>query len=212
MKKIKYSTRIYPFKSVIKACLNVQHLTKIHEIIEYNEVFSRDKDQSSRWHQIYYKNNETFLRIYREFIKNEIKPRFNEEVVYQKIPTFRVHLPGNIAVGEWHKDKDYRDAKWAEDVNELNYYLPFTDTNKHNTFWTESVEDKGDFAPALVNYGEILEWDGANLKHGNKENKSDDTRVSVDFRVIPVSKYIPSNKGSINMESKFAIGGYYDVI
>ena len=46
-----------------------------------------------------------------------------KEKIYQKIPTFRLHFPGNIAVGEYHKDKWYRDAEWHEEVKELNYYL-----------------------------------------------------------------------------------------
>jgi hypothetical protein len=56
-------------------------------------------------------------------------------------------FPGNIAVGEYHKDKWYRDAKWHSEVSELNYYLPFTNTYGTNTIWVESEEDKGDFTP-----------------------------------------------------------------
>ena len=41
----------------------------------------------------------------KDFIQKVIKPRFGEEIVYQKIPTFRVHLPNNVSVGEFHKDK-----------------------------------------------------------------------------------------------------------
>lgn len=213
MKTFEYNTRVYPFKTLIKSALNVWYLDKIHEVCTRDEILTRTEDQSTQWHRLYYTHNKPFLSVYREFVKKEIKPRFNgEKVVYQRIPTFRVHLPGNIAVGEWHKDRFYRNQDWAKHVNEVNYYLPFTDTNKYNTFWVESEEDKADYEPALVNYGEILEWDGANLMHGNIVNKSEFTRVSVDFRVMPLSRYIPSDKGSINMESKFAIGGYYDVI
>ena len=94
----------------------------------------------------------------------------------------------------------------------MNYYLPFTNTNKYNTFWVESVEDKNDFKPALINYGECLEWDGSNLTHGNNKNTSDYTRVSIDFRVMPLSRYIPSEYGSINTKTKFKIGGYYSIL
>lgn len=213
MNKFKYNKKLFTFKSLIKEALNVRHLDQLHKIQTCNNILTRDKDQSTLWHRLYYTNNKDFLLLYKLFIQNVIKPLYHgEQIVYQKIPTFRVHLPGNIAVGDWHKDKFYRDQKWSNYVKEQNYYLPFTNTNKYNTFWVESEEDKGDYEPALVNYGEILEWDGANLMHGNKENKSDFTRVSVDFRVIPVSRYIPSTKGSINMETKFAIGGYYDIL
>ena len=42
-------------------------------------------------------------------------------------------------------------------------------------------------------YGEYYIWDGANLKHGNKMNESDISRFSVDFRVLPYSKYDEDN-------------------
>ena len=135
---------------------------------------------------------------------------YDEEIVYQKIPTFRLHFPGNIAVGEYHKDKWYRDSEWHEEVCEMNFYLPFTNAYGSNTIWVESKEDKGDYKAMDVNYGECVQWDGVNLTHGNKENISNSTRISVDFRVIPFSKYKPSNHGSINTKTKFEIGGYYE--
>ena len=77
--------------------------------------------------QMFYKmirEDESFNDVYLKFLKDKIKPRFNEEIVYQNIPTFRVHLPGNISVGEFHKDKHYRNEDWAEKVQELNNFVP----------------------------------------------------------------------------------------
>ncbi len=81
-----------------------------------------------------------------------------------------------------------------------------------NTIWVESEEDKGDYKAIDVEYGECVQWNGANLTHGNKQNLTNTTRVSVDFRIIPFSKYKPSNHGSINTKTKFEIGGYYDKV
>ena len=58
-------------------------------------------------------------------------------------------------------------------------------------------------------YGEIVQWDGSNLTHGNKKNLTNTTRISTDFRVIPMSTYKPSTNGSINTKTQFSIGGYY---
>ena len=44
-----------------------------------------------------------------------------------------------------------------------------------------------------VEYGECIQWNGSNLTHGNKQNKTNTTRISVDFRLMPYSKYKPSN-------------------
>jgi hypothetical protein len=76
----------------------------------------------------------------------------------------------------------------------------------------ESIEDKGDYKAYKVNYGEILVFSGANLIHGNKPNQSLETRVSIDFRLVDPNKFIPNEAGSINMKSKFDIGGYFEKI
>ena len=49
------------------------------------------------------------------------------------------------------------------------------------------------------------------VKHGNIINKSDITRVSIDFRIIPGSlyKYNTIIKQSADMKFKFDIGEYY---
>ena len=213
MEKIKYSIEDYPFADIIAVILNTTNLPKIHKEDHFKkyDLFTRDKDQSTKYHKLYYDN--FFKKIkptYTHFIKNIIRPLYNEEIVYQKIPTFRLHFPGNIAVGEYHKDKWYRDKEWHEEVCEMNFYLPFTKAYGTNTIWVESEEDKKNFSDMRTEYGECVRWDGVNLTHGNKQNLTNTTRISVDFRVIPFSKYRPSNHGSINTKTKFEIGGYYE--
>lgn len=213
MKKIVYSTKEYDFASLVKDWFNVNDLTDLHKFSDYEKIFSREKDQSSKWHKIFYdkiRNDSLFLDTYEKFLTNVIKPIYKGKIVYQKIPTFRVHLSGNIAVGEYHKDKSYRKGGWSDLVKEMNYYLPFTNTNDENTIWVESKEDKSDFSPMNLKYGECMQWDGMNLTHGNKINRSKDTRVSVDFRIIDENNYVPSQYGSINTKTPFSIGGYYE--
>ena len=132
-----YDTKEYPFRNIINNWLNTKDLSKLHEIKQY-EHFDRKHDQSTQWHEMFYtmiRIDKTFNRVYVNFLTDIIKPRFNEEIVYQKIPTFRVHLPGNVSVGEFHKDKDYRNKEWAEKVKEMNYYVPLTKAYGTNTIW-----------------------------------------------------------------------------
>ena len=214
MKRIEYNTKQYAFREIICNWFETYDLSKLHFIKDY-EHFERENDQSTIWHKTYYekiRSDKSFDDIYTQFLNDVIKPRYGEEIVYQKIPTFRVHLPGNIAVGEFHKDKYYRDVKWAEKVKETNYYLPLTKAYGTNTIWAESEEDLGDYKPFDSNYGECIEWNASNLSHGNKDNITSNTRVSFDFRVIPKSRYIDSNHLTINTKTKFGIGGYYEVL
>jgi ectoine hydroxylase-related dioxygenase (phytanoyl-CoA dioxygenase family) len=211
--KISYNTQKYPFRQIVSEMLEVWEgdtipLENLHTL-EHYDLLVREKDQSTIWHKRYYeKYNEQFLPIYLELIK-ELKDGFNyNSIIYQKIPTFRVQLAnGNLAVGEWHKDKDYN-----HNTNEITFWMPFVNTNEFNTIWMESKEDMGDYKPYTVNYGEILVFNGSNLLHGNKLNKSNDTRVSVDFRLVDPNKFIPNQNGSINTKTKFDIGGYFEKI
>lgn len=207
-KLINYNPEQWTFREIIRKALEVESLERIHEQVLY-EKFDREHDQSSVWHKKYYNNNGEFLKMYNDFVRMEIKKIFPDEqyIVYQKIPTFRVHLKNNLGVGEFHRDRDYNHGR-----SEINFHLPFTNTNESNSIWIESKEGLEDYKPCILNYGQILMFDGANLKHGNKVNTSEQTRVSVDFRIVPFSKYEESDKGSINMNAKFKIGEYFEKI
>ena len=214
MLQVEYDTKKYLFKEFICEWFETNDLPNLHKIEQYDH-FERSTDQSTIWHKKFYDNirsDNAFIDKYYEFIENEIKPRYGEKIVFQKIPTFRVHLPGNIAVGEFHRDRDYRDAAWAKIVKETNYFLPLTRAFDTNTIWAESEDGKEDFMPLNCDYGAFYEWDASNLLHGNKDNISDNTRVSFDFRVIPQSRYIESNRQTINTDTEFKIGGYYDIL
>lgn len=211
MKKINYSINNFPFKQKLEELFQIHELSSLNDNIE---VFTREKDQSTNWHKLFYEyaRTEDFIQMYDKFILEVIKPLYNKQIVYQAIPTFRVCYPNNIAVGEFHKDKHYRNGEWAAKVKEDNFFLPFTDAFDTNTIWVESEEDKGDFAPMDCNYGECIQWNGCNLTHGNKINSTGKARISVDFRVIKYSNYVPSEHSSINTKIKFQIGGYYKTI
>ena len=147
--RINYDIEMYPFRDVVESWFEVESilpmagLSKLHMQRQY-EHFERENDQSTIWHKCFYKKireSSVFDSYYKAFLESKVKPRFNEEIVYQKIPTFRVHLPGNVSVGEFHKDKNYRDEVWADKVNELNYYVPLTKAYGTNTVWVETEED-----------------------------------------------------------------------
>ena len=214
MFRFKYDILEYQFKDIISDWLEVDNLITLHEFKQY-KLFKRVDDQSSMWHKMFYNQiriDSRFDDMYMRFLIEHVKPRYSEEIVYQKIPTFRVHLKNNISVGEWHKDKMYRNIAWSEKVNEINYYLPLTKAYGTNTVWAESEEDKGDFEPIDLDYGECAEWDASNLVHGNKVNRTSKTRVSIDFRVIPRSRYVGSDHLTINAKIPFKIGKYYEVL
>tara|TARA_Y100000361_G_C11125218_1_gene325514 strand:- start:168 stop:791 length:624 start_codon:yes stop_codon:yes gene_type:complete len=203
MEKHKYDTEKYPFRKIIQSIYN-EPLENLNEDLD---VVNEHTDQDSDFHKMYYNfiENTKFYETYKNFIKEVIYPIFNEEILYQAIPTIRFHLPGNLGVGAFHRDSEY-----SHSTHEKNIFLPVTKAFGNNTIWAESEYNKKDYSPMDTNYGEFYLWDGANLLHGNKLNDTNSTRVSFDFRILPRSKYNENNiKESITNNTKMVIGEYW---
>jgi hypothetical protein len=210
MKKNNYSTTVYNFREYVEQFLDFSCLEDIHNSFPFEEVLIYGTDQNRHLHKKFYQGMDAcpaFINLYRDFIKNEVSPLFNEKIIFQKFPTFRVHQPNNIAVFAFHKDKEYN-----HNENEVNFYLPITKATDTNTFWFESEEDKGDFSPMEGDYGNLIQWNGANLSHGNKINETNQTRISFDFRILSKKVYDTSKpKNSKSKNKSFKIGDYYDI-
>lgn len=206
MIKRKYAINTYPFLETLQDIFGIEDLSLAHTKHEF-ELLVRENDQKTPFHKLYYDNFEKIQPIYEDLIKYEIVPLFGEPVVYQKIPTFRIQIPNNVSVGEWHKDKQYNHNQC-----EINFFLPFTKAFDTNTIWAESEEDKGDYSPIVAEYGDLVQWEGIRLKHGNKLNETGLSRVSVDFRIIPQSQWSVQGGNAINTGVRFDIGGYYKIM
>src|SRR5947209_1765182 len=102
-----YDVERYPFPVVIQGYLGTDRLEVIHKGADY-ELFTRESDQSTEFHRRFYDGlDRDFENIYRRFLEEVVRPFIGEDLVFQRIPTFRVHLPDNVAVGEFHRDRDY---------------------------------------------------------------------------------------------------------
>lgn len=203
-----YPTDIYPFREYICDLIGEEDLELLHEKFDYF-LLEREKDQNTKFHKSFYSNykNSKFEKLYKNFITGFITETIGESVISQAKPTFRVHMHNNLGVGEFHKDSDY-----DHPIEEINILVPVTDAKDTSTVWMESLPGEKDYSPIELKYGECLIFKGSLLRHGNKINTTEKTRVSFDFRVIPLSQYKPSSSGSINTGLKFKIGEYYDFL
>ena len=207
IKKYKYNIDTYNFVGKVEKLYNVNDLSEIHSdwsgAIKYDILDDIEADQKTVYHKYFYNNikDTNWYSVYDSFIKEFIQPIIGKEILYQKIPTFRVHQPDNLAVATFHRDGDYSHSK-----DEINFYLPLTKAWGNNTVWTETVVDKKDFIPIEGDVGDVWLWRGANLLHGNELNDTGKSRVSIDFRVLPKSLYVDNNMISISNKTKMIIG------
>ena len=202
-----YNLKEYKFIDEIAKWFNCANLSQIHEMYDANfDVLTFETDQATIFHKKFYSmpHDSEFYAIYKSFIKNKIQSLFNEEIIYQRIPTFRTQVPNNLSVAEWHKDDDYN-----HDKHEWNIFLPLTKAQDTNTVWAESKPGKEDYTPMDAMPGDYYLWSGSTLLHGNQLNDTGISRVSIDFRVMPLSKYKENNRISTSNHTKMTLGHYW---
>ena len=211
MKIIKFNKNTIKLKESLKRILNTDILEDVHLLYTKDTsrtLFDKYNANTTEYHNIFNNNKSLFKEDYENIIKHIKDTEYKDEefIIYQTFPALRVSIPGNISVGEIHIDADYNHPK-----EEINYWMPITELNEINTVWHESEPNKGDFKPLIINYGEIAEVYFNQCRHFSKVNTTNKTRFSLDFRIIPGSKWHTTDK---NIESmfhnvKFIIGKYY---
>ena len=171
----------------------------------------------------YYDNNLIIEKAYYKLIETRLKPLFNnEKLVIQKTPNIRFHLPFNSNIGRLETDPDeniiglHSDSEFGHPSGEQNIIISVTDMYDTNSLYYEkSPNSKKSFDNyENLNLKKNNVWIG-NLnkcKHYNEINLTNKTRISMDFRIIPYSKYNESDNHSLTNNKKFKIGDYYILI
>ena len=146
-----------------------------------------------------------FVEIYRQFMRLIQDEIFQSKIVFQRLPSLRIHYPGFTSYGVMHTDREYNHPP-----EEINIWVPITRATKSASMLIESEIGKADYQPVEMDYGELLIFDSG-LTHGNGINHEGYTRMSFDMRVIPRSIYEePSGTYSTTAHREFRIGDYYD--
>jgi hypothetical protein len=203
-----YDWDTYLFGARCEEMLKVDDLTSLRgEDYGVTGLVNRERDQSSDLHKRFYDRFEEVMEpAYRTFAADMASQIFfpDETVYYQRVPTFRVSFPGNMAVGELHTDADY-----GHQDGVLNVWVPLTPAYGSNSIWIERGPGTYFLRSWALGRGEALVFDGVNWVHGNRRNRTRISRVSFDFRLIPASRYQETNARSINIGRRLTLGEYY---
>ena len=81
----------------------------------------------------------------------------------------------------------------------------------NQNFFMESEILKKDFKPVNLNFGQYLIFN-SELMHGNKVNREEYTRFSMDFRIMFKEDYKRFERSTTTQKIKFQVGDYYDVM
>lgn len=205
-----FNPREFNFVELIEKLFETDNLSTLHKIAkrEYKSQFEIGKDSSTEFHKKFYDKYHSgwpdMVSLYGSFIAH-LSSSFFEDFLYQSFPTFRISLPGNVAVGAFHND-----AEFGHPEGEINYIIPLTYSYESSSVWVESEPNKGDFQSIPMAIGDLIKFDGNKLTHGNRTNITGRSRVSMDFRILPMSMYDENNNSvSITRNTKFIEGEYY---
>lgn len=213
IEKKQYITKAYPFRELFCDLIAMKSVEYLHHFGGFeNTGHTPGNDNNSEWHKWFYDHmrGSIFMQMYDLFMLNQIAPFFDEHIAYQKYPTLRIQIPGGKGVAAYHVDSEYNHPK-----DEINIWLPLTHAHDTASIYIESEPGKGDYTSQDVKYGEYLMFEGGKLSHGNEVNLTGKTRVSIDMRVIPLSKFVPSDKrGLAHGKVRDIVGedAYYGVI
>lgn len=204
-KRFSYSTIDFPFRENLENLYGCE-LNTIHLSLGNFEKFERNNDQSTILHKVFYSNYPKIIKpIYEDFINNFIAEIISpHKFYYQMIPTFRVGLPGNVFVGEYHKDTSYNHKGY-----EINFNLGLSNYKGQAALKTEIAPKSNEFITLECPYGEIFSFDHIDCLHGSDLNKSNETMVSFDFRLALDELYFESEASSINLKTSFKPGSYF---
>lgn len=210
-KTLKYSAILFPFIEEIRKLFQTIDLSELHLLLDkqYSETFKIGADSCTILHDKFYNKYKEgwgeMENVYERFIRDVIAFYFDEDFLYQSFPTFRVHIPNNVAVGAFHADGDF-----GHPDGEVNFIIPLTNSDNTASVWVESEPKKEDFIAIKMRTGELIRFNGNKLTHGNKINETGKSRVSMDFRVLPLSKYSEDEiLESKTTHKKYKEGDYY---
>lgn len=203
-----YDPTRFDFGSILRRIYGVDDLASLRPDIPL-DLLTWQTDQTTDFHAAFYEAFESDVKdLYREFVGAFVPEVLDtKDFCFQRVPTLRVHLPGNVAVGEFHTDGDYNHS-----AGEINFWVPFTRAWGTNSVWIEQELGGTDYRPAELVPGQVLKFDAVHWSHGNKINDTGSTRVSFDFRCIPMADFTPSELRTVDAKRGLWIGDYFDVL
>ena len=213
---LKYDNSKYDFRVFARKCFGIDNLSEVHKNNPNYEVFkSFGPDVQTWYHETFYNylktndNGKDMQKMYNNLIEEVILPYLGiNEALVQKFPSFRVQLPGNIAVAKIHTDNSL-----GHPIGEINFTYSFTDMFDTNAIWIEKMPRMKEFIPIEQKENSISSFNANLCMHYNKLNETGKTRMSMDFRVLPLNYYDKEKVlSSHSTKQKFVDGGYYNLI
>jgi hypothetical protein len=213
-------------------------LTQLHRFLP-RAAMAVDRSEVNDVSRAFFDTSPAFVDTYQQLIQNVIVSDIvGVDCLFQRTPTMRFHFPHQDG-WEWHP-RVHNDLMLGHPPQEINIWLPLGRTQGTSAMriaplepslvlleavdfdyarLARSAQDDPDFrrryhdvsAPVELAYGEFIVFDPRCI-HATQYNVSDLTRVSLDFRLIPVEDYEATRlpyRGTGRRRMPFKRGAYY---
>ncbi len=196
-----------------KSFLNLEDLHEIFE--EHQELLQKGTDQSTIFHKAIYSSFDDPNYCFTEFCVNYRKlslevlvilkdqTGYKGEWAIQRFPTIRIQFPNNLSVFEFHRDSNY-----SHPIGEINCFYAINNCYKSSALQVERNLGFEDYVPLNLNPGQYALLNTSIYKHGDILNETKKTRISMDFRFIPISK-LTEGRISLTKGIEFNTNSYF---
>ena len=208
---VKYDNNSYDFRPFARECFDIEDLCKVHfNNPKYDKFVEFKTDVQTWYHKTFYtyldsEKGKAMQALYDKLIVDVILPYLGiNEALVQKFPSFRVQLPDNVAVAKIHTDNSL-----GHPFGEINFTYTFTEMKDTTSILIEKMPTFNEFTKIEADENSIVSFNANLCRHYNEVNKTGKTRMSMDFRILPLN-YKPQDDGfSHTSNKKFVDGGYY---
>ena len=97
-----------------------------------------DESEQNKISVSFYETSNILNDLYYKFIREVISPKFQDNIYFQAIPTFRFHFPNQEGY-DWN-DRYHTDIMLGHPPFEFNVWLPFTNVYSSNSMRITSYE------------------------------------------------------------------------
>jgi hypothetical protein len=208
---LQYENASYDFRPFLKDCFNCENIDELHINNPNYKIFTEFGPDVRTWyHKTFYsyldsEKGNKMKDLYYKLIKDVILPYLNlSEAYVQKFPSFRVHLPNNVAVAKKHTDNSL-----GHPIGEINFTYVFTNMFDSNSICIEKMPRMNEYVNLKLDENNIISFNGNLCMHYNNTNETNKTRVSMDFRILPVEHLPKDVSCSHSTKRKFTDGDYY---
>ena len=197
IEKIQYDNKKYNFAKVFQEYFE-EDLTKLHKKFQFEREFSEMAGGTEEFEivsQTYTNVIKTsdFNKLWIEFIKEVIKPYFDNKSIYiQQLPSFRIFPAGHSVkyveetIDGYNKHLDEQPPYYHPKF-ESSFWIPLVECNYLNDFYYQDEHES--YRRADIRINELLIF-SSDVIHGNSvHNKSSQTRCSLDFKGLAVDDY-----------------------